>query len=155
MAGGYCKYCGFRCFVYRIVPDGPRKGWGGHMATCAQGMALDLKVLGHTHVTAVNPVTEPDLAEEIGAWLAGEQGRKATALAVDAGQLTEFAGWVNTIYVTFAREIDETFAGPVPAVSRMTDANWLTVSRLVHSRPEAFRLVRSYWNQAVEQLRRG
>jgi hypothetical protein len=67
MAGAYCKFCSRRCFVYRIVPDGPRKGWGGHMATCPDGMALDLEALGHTHLTAVNPVTDPEAAAAIGA----------------------------------------------------------------------------------------
>lgn len=56
MAGAYCKFCGRRCFVYRVVPNGPRKGWGGHMATCPKGMEHDLKVLGHTSETAVNPL---------------------------------------------------------------------------------------------------
>ena len=53
MAGAYCKYCDQRCFVDRVIPDGPRKGWAGHMATCRLGMEHDLKVLGHTYETAV------------------------------------------------------------------------------------------------------
>jgi len=60
MAGAYCNFCQTRCFVYRIVPDGPRKGWDGHMATCPQGMAHDLKALGYTYLTAVNPAAEPE-----------------------------------------------------------------------------------------------
>lgn len=58
MAGAYCHYCGRRCFVYRVVPDGPSKGWSGHMATCAEGMNHDLAVLGHTHETAANPLVK-------------------------------------------------------------------------------------------------
>jgi hypothetical protein len=37
------------------------------MATCADGMAHDLKVLDHTYLTAVNPVTEPEAALAIAA----------------------------------------------------------------------------------------
>jgi len=90
MAGAYCNYCGFRCFVLRVIPDGPRKGWQGHMATCPQGMAHDLKVTQHTHLTAVNPVTDPEAATAIYAVTAGERGRKALALAVveDGGDLS-------------------------------------------------------------------
>lgn len=66
MAGAYCNYCGQRCFVYRVIPDGPSKGWAGHLATCHGGMAHDLKVTGYTHLTAVNPVTDPGAAAAIG-----------------------------------------------------------------------------------------
>jgi len=59
MAGAYCKFCNQRCFVLRVVPDGPSKGWAGHMATCRLGMAHDLKVLGYTHQSSINPVTGP------------------------------------------------------------------------------------------------
>jgi hypothetical protein len=65
MAGAYCKFCGRRCFVYRVIPDGPRQGWGGHLATCLDGMAHDLKKTGHTHITAINPVTEPEAAAAV------------------------------------------------------------------------------------------
>lgn len=67
MAGAYCKFCNRRCFVYRIIPDGPRQGWGGHLTTCVDGMAHDLKETGHTHITAINPVLEPDAAAAIAA----------------------------------------------------------------------------------------
>lgn len=63
MAGAYCQYCGHRCFVDRVIPDGPMKGWSGHLATCGPGMAHDLKVTGHTHLTAVNPVTDPEITD--------------------------------------------------------------------------------------------
>jgi hypothetical protein len=69
MAGAYCKFCGQRCFVYRIIPDGPWKGWGGHLATCYHGMMHDLKKIEHTHITAINPITEPDAAAAIAAVL--------------------------------------------------------------------------------------
>lgn len=65
--GPYCKFCDQRCFVVRVIPDGPRKGWSGCMATCGRGMEHDLKETGHTHKTAVNPVTDPDAAARIGA----------------------------------------------------------------------------------------
>lgn len=58
MAGAYCKFCGHRCFVLRTIPDGPRKGWAGHMATCREGMAHDLKKTGHTYLTAINKAAE-------------------------------------------------------------------------------------------------
>jgi hypothetical protein len=62
MAGAYCNYCGTRCFVDRVIPDGPMKGWSGHLATCQGGMAHDLKVTGHTHLDSINPVTDPEAA---------------------------------------------------------------------------------------------
>lgn len=65
--GAYCKFCGRRCFVVRVIPDGPEKGWTGCLATCHRGMAYDLGETGHTHITAVNPVTEPEAAAEIAA----------------------------------------------------------------------------------------
>ncbi|GAA3831528.1 hypothetical protein GCM10022380_57630 [Amycolatopsis tucumanensis] len=52
MAGPYCRYCGHRCFVYRVLPDG---SWAGHMATCPEGAAHDREVTGHDHTTATNP----------------------------------------------------------------------------------------------------
>lgn len=54
---GSCMYCDRRCFVLRVVPDGPNAGWTGHMATCREGMAHDLAVLGWTSTTATNPLT--------------------------------------------------------------------------------------------------
>lgn len=55
MAGSYCNYCGHRCFVLRVLPDGT---WPGHLATCAGGMAHDRRALGHDHTTAINPVLD-------------------------------------------------------------------------------------------------
>jgi hypothetical protein len=65
MPGTYCKFCGQRCFVLRVIPDGPQKGWSGHLATCAGGMALDLQKTGYTHETAINPVTDPEAAAAV------------------------------------------------------------------------------------------
>lgn len=65
MAGAYCKFCTFRCFVLRVIPDGPEKGRSFHLATCHAGMMHDLKEVGHTHLTAVNPVTEPEAVAAI------------------------------------------------------------------------------------------
>lgn len=57
MAGAYCRFCDHRCFVWRIVPDGPRKDWSGHMATCAPGAEFDRSQLGgFDHSTSINPV---------------------------------------------------------------------------------------------------
>lgn len=67
MAGSYCKFCGHRCFVLRVIPDGPQKGWTGHLATCRDGMAHDLGETGHTHISAINPVTHPEDAARIAA----------------------------------------------------------------------------------------
>ena len=72
MAGSYCKFCGHRCFVLRVIPDGPQKGWTGHLATCRGGMEHDLKETGHTHLTAVNPVTEPEAAAAVHASMKAE-----------------------------------------------------------------------------------
>jgi hypothetical protein len=66
-SGAYCKFCGGCCFAYRVIPDGPNKGWADHMATCTDGSVLDLEVLGHTHLTAVDPTTEPQAAHAIAA----------------------------------------------------------------------------------------
>ena len=55
MAGAYCKFCGHRCFVYRIVPNSHVT----HLATCPRGMALDREKLGVDHTTTVNPMA-PD-----------------------------------------------------------------------------------------------
>lgn len=57
MAGSYCRYCGNRCFVYRVVPDG---SWAGHMATCPDGMAHDRTMLGFDHKTAINPAARAE-----------------------------------------------------------------------------------------------
>jgi len=146
MAGAYCKFCGRRCFLYRIVPDGPSKGWGGHMATCAKGRELDLKVLGHTHITAVNPVTEPELAEAIGAWAAGRRGRRAAAIAVEAGEYTWFSGQVDAMFPDPAQ---------APGVDRMTDADWLGIAYDLGSPLRHFPLVKSYWNKAGQEAARG
>lgn len=56
MAGAYCKFCGRRCFVHRVLPDG---SWSGHLATCAAGMEHDRQVCGHDHTTAINPLDVP------------------------------------------------------------------------------------------------
>jgi len=139
VAGAYCKFCGRRCFVWRLVPDGPSKGWGGHMATCTEGMAHDLKVVGHTHLTAVNPITEPELADAIAAELAGERGRKAAGLAVEAAQFTGFAGQVDAMFPDPAQ---------APGVDRMTDADWLGIACVLRDRARAYPLVKSYWDKA-------
>lgn len=65
MPGAYCKFCARRCFVLRVIPDGPEKGWSGHLATCHSGMELDREKTGHDHTTAVNPITNPERAREI------------------------------------------------------------------------------------------
>lgn len=57
MAGAYCRYCGRRCFVFRVLPDG---SWSGHMATCTKGMEHDRHLTGgHDYTTAVNPLQSP------------------------------------------------------------------------------------------------
>jgi hypothetical protein len=68
MVGAYCRYCSRRCFLYRIIPSGPCRGWGGHLATCGGGMAHDRAVTGHDHTTAVNPVTDPAAADAACTW---------------------------------------------------------------------------------------
>jgi hypothetical protein len=68
--GPYCNYCGRRCFLPRIIPDGPRRGESLILATCERGMAHDQAVTGHTHKTAINPVTDPEAACRAGTGLA-------------------------------------------------------------------------------------
>ncbi len=58
MAGAYCRYCGRRCFVYRVVQVGGYVVWSGHMATCQAGAAHDRAALGQDHTTAFNPASE-------------------------------------------------------------------------------------------------
>lgn len=65
MAGAYCKFCGRRCFVLRVIPDGPEKGWEGHLATCQRGMEHDREQTGYDHTTAINPITDPEAAAAI------------------------------------------------------------------------------------------
>lgn len=74
--GSYCNFCGRRCFLIRIVPDGPKIGWSGCMATCEKGMALDRAATGHDHTTAINPVTDPDDAAVFAEDLAAETERR-------------------------------------------------------------------------------
>jgi len=59
MAGAYCKFCGHRCFVYRVIPGEPgvRSEWGGHLATCRRGMEHDRQQTGgYDHTNTVNPM---------------------------------------------------------------------------------------------------
>lgn len=65
MAGSYCRFCGRRCFVYRVLPD---QSWSGHMATCPSGMALDREKTGYDHTTAINPMvsTTPEMTQTVG-----------------------------------------------------------------------------------------
>jgi hypothetical protein len=65
MAGAYCMFCAQRCFVLRVIPDGPQKGRSLHLATCQPGMMHDLGAVGHTHITAINPVLESEAAAAI------------------------------------------------------------------------------------------
>ena len=65
--GPYCNYCGRRCFLERVIPDGPLKGQSFILATCQPGMAHDLEVTGHTHETALNPVLQADAVAALAA----------------------------------------------------------------------------------------
>lgn len=56
MAGSYCQFCGWRCFVLREVVTAGRAGTM-HLATCRAGAAHDRKILGVDHTTTRNPVT--------------------------------------------------------------------------------------------------
>lgn len=59
MAGAYCKFCDRRCFVLRVIPGGPQKGWQGHLATCTRGKEHDRTQTGGFDAdTALNPVTQ-------------------------------------------------------------------------------------------------
>lgn len=82
MAGAYCKFCGRRCFVLRVIPDGHDKGRSLHLATCQRGMEHDREATGHDHETAVNPVLDPEAAEAIAAAVLAA-GRWADPLSLD------------------------------------------------------------------------
>jgi len=58
--GAYCNFCQTRCFVLRVIPDGPDRGRSFHLATCRDGMVHDLAKTGHTHISAINPVSLAD-----------------------------------------------------------------------------------------------
>lgn len=51
--GPYCRFCGMRCFVPRVLRDGKTM----LLATCTLGMAHDREASGEDHTTAVNPMT--------------------------------------------------------------------------------------------------
>jgi hypothetical protein len=70
--GPYCKFCDWRCFLDRVIPGGPLKGRSFILATCPQGMALDLETTGYTHETALNPVTQAEAVEALAAEMRGE-----------------------------------------------------------------------------------
>lgn len=89
--GPYCSFCGIRCFLIRIVPDGPRIGWSGLMATCGKGMALDREATGHDHTTAVNPVTDPDAAAAVGRAVAAAARPTVAAAEPSAAEAAVFA----------------------------------------------------------------
>jgi hypothetical protein len=65
--GSYCRYCGQRCFVVRVIPDGDCRGRTYALATCQRGMMHDLGQTGHTHITALNPVLEPEAVAALAA----------------------------------------------------------------------------------------
>lgn len=58
MAGAYCMYCDWRCFVYRVVLVGGEVVWSGHMATCPRGKEHDRKAIGVDADAAHNPAAE-------------------------------------------------------------------------------------------------
>lgn len=62
--GPYCRFCGQRCFLERVLPDGPDAGRTLLMATCARGMEHDRAATGHNHTSAINPVLPRDLDDE-------------------------------------------------------------------------------------------
>jgi hypothetical protein len=98
--GPYCDYCRRRCFLPRVIHTGPRQGESLLMATCGAGMAHDLEVTGHTHVTALNPVTQADAVAALATEMRGEDVpaavQRITArddLVALANELGMRAGW--------------------------------------------------------------
>jgi hypothetical protein len=61
MSGSYCKFCGHRCFVYRLVPNSRVT----HLATCRRGMSFDRERTGYDHTTAFNPLDQEQLDQYI------------------------------------------------------------------------------------------
>jgi hypothetical protein len=58
MAGSYCRYCGHRCFVERVIPADGITGHAGqtrHLATCAEGKKHDRRTTGYDADSAINP----------------------------------------------------------------------------------------------------
>jgi hypothetical protein len=58
MPGSYCRFCGHRCFVDRVLPADAswKPGEWVHLATCTLGAKHDLAATGYDHRTAINPV---------------------------------------------------------------------------------------------------
>ncbi len=75
----------------------------------------------------------------IAAEIAGERGRKAAGLAVEAGQFTEFASQVNAMLPDPEQ---------APGAGRMTDADWLGIALVLRDRARDWPLVKSYWDKA-------
>lgn len=64
--GPYCRYCGRRCFVVRVLPDDANGTWAGRslaMATCADGMNHDRFATGYTHEDGRNPIVQTEQRE--------------------------------------------------------------------------------------------
>ena len=72
--GPYCRYCGRRCFLDRVIPGGLLKGRSFLLATCALGMAHDLESAGYTHETALNPVLQAEQVAALAAEMAAAGG---------------------------------------------------------------------------------
>lgn len=64
--GPYCKFCGQRCFVPRVLRDGRSM----ILATCYSGMKHDRVKVGQDHTTALNPVTEQAEVERLASEIA-------------------------------------------------------------------------------------
>lgn len=77
--GPYCKFCDFRCFVIRVLPDGTTR----MMGTCLRGMEFDRRACGLDHIAAINPVTDPEAVDALRAKLS------AASATTEARDMTE------------------------------------------------------------------
>lgn len=70
--GPYCKFCGNRCFVHRVMPADStwRPGEPVILATCPRGKASSRDLSGYDADTAINPDERPDAAAEAPATVA-------------------------------------------------------------------------------------
>jgi hypothetical protein len=113
MAGAYCKFCDHRCFVERVIPGGPRKGWTGHLATCRSGKEYDRAQFGGFDAdTALNPVTQPLRVALVRRIVEAE---RAITDAVAAGNLSEELVWrgrLDDLQCQFEQDDEEPDADP-------------------------------------------
>lgn len=95
--GPYCKFCGRRCFLLRVLIDGRSM----LLATCERGMAHDREKTGQDHLTAHNPAAQmPDALERAWSVLPDRacgcrRNCGQTVKVICPGSLLDLADWLR------------------------------------------------------------